>query len=623
MKHRALLSAGVLILTFFFSCSNQIEQSSSVTFSLPGNAVRAITAEADGNWSLKISLSGGCEMEKIFEIQEDSIKKDLSFSFDDLPVGETVTVDVNIYCGNVWYYKTAKNKTLTLENGENTVDIVLVRNVSDGTITAESFAEKVSISAKYSSDASIVYDNLFTSTSAIPYNNDTLTFSLSGLDDYNLDDDAFAWYLNGDTTLEGGDEISFIPYEQSGLNIDDSNAIVCYVAINGTTYATSMSFTFSAARSAAVWFDGVNATTVNQDKYYSLNQLGDDKNTEAKASELISNLSESPIYCFDKNFNLWTAVSGGGDTGLVLTKYSMILSSGLYNTTGTSITNENIKTTPIDMTYDATTEYFYFLEGNENNGYTLHKTLIEDITKSEYTDETWTFSITDSEGNTVTPSQIAICGDIIYVAGSDCNIYKGTGVGVGSNVTLTINFTETASLASSDLLTNYNAKTESTYLSITDLQIGDGLGTDTSSLYVLVREYSNGNGKLQMSADNNSIYSKGALVKIAISDTNTVTSYGWTTSIASVTDNYGTEGTLYAPNSSSTEVEFYGPTHFVAVLPKKLVILDDGISATGEQGKLNNMDSLVEFDIAESSLSRGASVSATTPTADVSFFSVL
>lgn len=490
-----------------------------------------------------------------------------------------------------------------------------IKSAGKGTITAKSFAEKVTISAKYSSDASTVYD---TSTSAIPYNNDTLTFSLSGLDDYNLDDDAFAWYLNSDTTLEGGDEISFIPYEQSGLNIDDSNAIVCYVTINGTTYATSMSFTFSAARSAAVWFDGVNATnTVNTNKFYSLNQLGDDKNTEAKASELISNLSESPIYCFDKNFNLWTAVSG--DTGLVLTKYSMILSSGLYNTIGTSITNENITTTLIDMTYDATTEYFYFL--NKNDGYTLHKMFIEDITESEYTDETWTFSITDSEGNTVTPSQIAICGDIIYVAGSDCNIYKGTGVGVGSNVTLQIaDLTKTASLASSDLLTNYNAKTESTYLSITDLQIGDGLGTDTSSLYALVREYSDGDGKLNMEVDNNSIYSKGALVKIAISDTNSVTSYGWTTSTASVTDNYQKEGTLYAPNSSSTEVEFYGPTHFVAVLPKKLVILDDGISATGEKGKLNNMDSLVEFDIAESSLSRGASVAATIPTTNVSYF---
>lgn len=617
MKHRALLSAGVLILTFFFSCSNQIEQSSSVIFSLPENAARAITAEADGSWSLKITLSGGCEMEKIFEIQEDSIEKDLSFSFDDLPVGETVTVDVNIYCGNVWYYKTAKNKTLTLENGENTVDIVLVRNVSDGTITAESFAEKVSISAKYSSDASTVYSNLFISTSAIPYNNDTLTFSISGLDDYNLDDDAFAWYLNGDTTLEGGDETSFVPYEQSGLNIDDSNTIVCYVTINGTTHATSMSFTFSATRSAAVWFDGVNATTVNQDKYYSLNQLGDDKNTEAKASELISNLSESPIYCFDKNFNLWTAVSG--DAGLVLTKYSMILSSGLYNTTGTSITNENITATPIDMTYDSTTEYFYFLEGNENDGYTLHKTYLTD---SEYNDEKLTLSIKDSYGDTVTtPNQIAVCRDTIYVAGSDCNIYKGTGVGTMTTFSeLTIDSTAIATLASETVLTNYNAETEADYLSVTDLQIGDGLGADTSSLYALVREYSNGNGKLQMSADNNSIYSKGALVKIALSDTVSVTSYGWTKSKISVTDNYGTEGILYAPNSSSTEVEFYGPTHFVALLPKKLVILDDGISATGEQGKLNNMDSLVEFDIAESSLSRGASVSATTPTANFSFF---
>lgn len=492
-----------------------------------------------------------------------------------------------------------------------------IKSAGKSSISAESFAEKVTISAKYLSDSSTSYEN----NSAIPYNNDTLTFSLSGLDDYNLDDETVDWYLNGDTTLQGSNEISFIPYEQSGLNIDDSNMIVCYVTINGTPYATSMRFTFTVPRSAAVWFDGVNATIDNQYEYYSLNQLGDYNNTSTNASKLISNLSESPIYCFDKNFNLWTAVNS--DTGLMLTKYSMILSSGLYNTKGTSIVNENITTTPIDMTYDATTEYFYFLEENkneenENTSYTLHKTFVTD----SYTDQTLNLSITDSNGNTVTPNQIAVCGDVIYVAGSDCNIYKGTGVGTMDE--LNVDSTPTTSLASDTILNNYNAETEEKYLSITDLQIGDGLGNDTSSLFALVREYSDGEKKLDMTLDNGNIYSKGALVKVVLSDTVSVTSYGWTTDTTTITDGYDNTGTLNAPNSSSTEVEFYGPTHFVAVLPKKLLILDDGISATEEKGKLNNMDSLVEFDIGENSLSRGANVSATKPkTTITSFFTVL
>lgn len=491
-----------------------------------------------------------------------------------------------------------------------------IKSAGKRSISPESFAEKVTISAKYSTDSSTSYEN----NSPIPYNNDTLTFSLSGLDDYNLDDETVAWYLNGDTTLQGSNETSFIPYEQSGLNIDDSNMIVCYVTINGTTYATSMRFTFNVARSAAVWFDKVNVTYVDQYEYYSLNQLGNDGNTATNATKLISNLNESPIYCFDKNFNLWAAVNS--DTGLVLKKYSMILSSGLYNTTETtSIVNENIITTPIDMTYDATTEYFYFLEKdeNENAGYTLHKTFVDD-SNSTYTDKTLTLSITD----TVTPNQIAVCGDIIYVAGSDCNIYKGTGVGTMDELNID-STTPIASLASNTILKNYNAETEANYLSITDLQIGDGLGNDTSSLFALVREYSDGGERLNMSVDNNSIYSKGALVKVVLSDTVSVTSYGWTTGETSITDEYDSTGTLYAPNSSSTEVEFYGPTHFVAVLPKKLVILDDGVSATGEKGKLKNMDSLVEFDIEESSLSRGASVGATKPITanNNSYFTVL
>lgn len=506
-----------------------------------------------------------------------------------------------------------------------------IKLAGNGEITAESFAEKVSISAKYSIDASTTYENTSVIPSAtIPYNNDTLTFSLSGLDDYNLDDDAFAWYLNGETSLGSGNKISFIPYEQSELNIDDSNAIVCYVTINGTTYARSMSFTFSAARSAAVWYDGVNATsTLNTKKFYSLVQLADNTDTTANASELISNLTSSPIYCFDKNFNLWTAVSG--DTGLVLTKYSMILSSGLYNTTGTSTTYESITATPIDMTYDATTEYFYILEENEDDSYTLHK-ILPFVTYSAYTYANGTLSITDSGNNTITPSQIAVCGDIIYVAGSDCNIYAGAGVGTDSMGTLELTFdsSKTTTLASENILSGYNSENEADYLSITDLQIGDGSGNDTSSLYALVREYSDGySGKLDMVNDIDSIYSRGALVKISISESEGLldsisyeSSYGWTTNTTSVTDTYNNTGNLYAPDSSSTTVEFYGPSHFAAVVPKKLVILDDGIAATGKQGTLNNKDSLVEFDIEESSLSRGASVGATTPTTSVSYFTV-
>lgn len=577
--------------------------------------------------SLKISISGDTVTEKSFLIQKDFISNETqSFTIENLTAGQTILVDVSVFCGNTQYYKTKEKKTLTLVEGDNSVDIVLTSVLGNTDITVidklnfsispESFAEKVTISAKYSTDSSTSYEN----NSPIPYNNDTLTFSLSGLDDYNLDDETVTWYLNGDTTLQGSNETSFIPYEQSGLNIDDSNMIVCYVTINGTTYATSMRFTFNVARSAAVWFDKVNVTYVDQYEYYSLNQLGNDGNTATNATKLISDLNESPIYCFDKNFNLWAAVNS--DTGLVLKKYSMILSSGLYNTTETtSIVNENIITTPIDMTYDATTEYFYFLEKdeNENAGYTLHKTFVDD-SDSTYTDKTLTLSITD----TVTPNQIAVCGDIIYVAGSDCNIYKGTGVGTMDELNID-STTPIASLASDTILENYNAETEAKYLSITDLQIGDGLGNDTSSLFALVREYSDGGERLNMSDDNDSIYSKGALVKVVLSDTVSVTSYGWTTGETSITDNYGSTGTLYAPNSSSLNVEFYGPTHFVAVLPKRLVILDDGISATEEKGKLKNMDSLVEFDIEESSLSRGASVGATKPITanNNSYFTVL
>ena len=176
-------------------------------------------------------------------------------------------------------------------------------------------------------------------------------------------------------------------------------------------------------------------------------------------------------------------------------------------------------------------------------------------------------------------------------------------------------------LASSDILKGYDSnKSDGTYdsISITDLQFGDGLGSGTENVYALVKETSDGLG---FTTHPDYFYSRGALVKINATDGSTNNIFGGTSGQsgqkelkytyygASYTDYY------YIPDATdSSNTAFFGPEKFCAVVPKKIVVVDDGFywkaGDTGD-GKIKNKDSIVEFDIAGLTLTRGsASISA-------------
>lgn len=585
----------------FFSCSNLKEESSSVSFSLSQNSARAITSESSGDWSLKISLSGGINKEEKFPIQKSSTADAQSFTVENLSPGETVTVDVSIYCGEIRYYKAKETKSVTLESGGNNIDIVLMRDTADETITAESFAEKVSVTAAYSGDSST-----YKTGGEIPYTNSNLTFSLSGLDDESA---TYAWYLN-ENELSSTSTASFNPYTESNISISGTNTVSCSVTISGTTYVAEMKFTFTAARSAAVWFDGINASSSSSSSStsYALKQLADDTDTSSPESEIVTATS-STLYCFDSSCNLWTGTYSSSNSQLTTKEYSMIETTGLFNTTQTE-SNENYDlsttSTPVDMSFDIKTGYLYVLYKNSDDEYyitaidTEYSTIYKDSTKIDINDGA---------------AQIAAYDNTVYIAGNDHKIYSGKAtLTEGADATLSIENLSaiTESFASSKFLSGWSSDNdESDSLFITDLQVGDGLGNETSTLYALVREYAE-----TISSGTN--YSRGALVTIDTSNNNSTTTYGWANvNAVNMTDSDGTTNdSLYAPTSNSINENgggFYGPTHFAAVVPKKLVILDDGISYE-EKGTLKNRDSLVEFDINGKSLSRGASVSATKPT---------
>lgn len=229
------LSASVLVFILLFSCSNQIEKSSSITFSLSKNTVRAITDEASGNWSLKITLSGNYKKEKSFEIQQDSLFNGKTFSIDDLTAGETVTVDVNVYCGDVRYYKTKETKSLTLVEGKNSIDIVLksaLGNSDFSVIDSSDFLISATDEDKntynYSSSSEIP---------EIPYLKET-TFSLNS-DTTFL---SYTWYLNGEELNSTESSVSFVLAKNDNVSVDGTNSLVCFFSDGSKTYATEFKF---------------------------------------------------------------------------------------------------------------------------------------------------------------------------------------------------------------------------------------------------------------------------------------------------------------------------------------------------------------------------------------------
>lgn len=472
-----------------------------------------------------------------------------------------------------------------------------IKPAGNGTITAESFAEEVSINAAYESDSSTIYKT----DSAIPYTNDNLTFSLSGLDNESA---TYAWYLNGTDLDLATATFSFNPYSKSNINTSGTNTVSCSVTISGTTYVAEMKFTFAAARSAAVWFDGMN---MSLDATFNLKQLADDTDTSTTASELVSATS-STLYCFDSSRDLWTAVLEE-NSSFKLTKYLINVETGLYSTTGIQTTFGSITTTPIDMTYDTKNGCLYLLTEDKSSGYTLYK-ILPVGSGSTFTLQTASgpLSATTADNNTFIPAQIAVYDSTLYVGAGSTSIYKAALT--ASDNTLTVG-------TASDWLVIHSSLDSSDLISctITDMQIGDGLGNETDNLFVILRQHTD-KIILQGTSETNtvtSVYSRGALVQVAIADSEPLCyKYGWSSDSSVIKNSDSGYGKLYASNSSSGSVNFYGPTHFVAVVPKKLVILDDGFSYEGEN-TLKNQDRLMEFDISKTELSCGASVSASKP----------
>lgn len=460
-------------------------------------------------------------------------------------------------------------------------------------ITAES-SDNLSIEAYYSSGSD---KNVYVSGSAIPYESSYLAIELNypkGIEIKNC-----LWYLNGESFDDSGSELTgFDPTQASSLKVDGTNIISCFASVGEKLYLCEFNFTFlTPTRSAAVWFSG-------EQYNYSMKQIYDYTDSAATESIIKENLT-SKYYCFDKNYNLWTAIPGNA---LTLNKYSMKVSTDSYSTTPDLTKQLSEITSLSDMCYDCVNEYIYLLvEGDSAvSVYAVSTGSEPAIVASEQID------ISKLE-NAETFTNIAVNGNDFYFADRSCNVYKATGTVTPGNIKI-----GTPSLVKnfvlSDILEGYDSSKYDDYydsISITDLQFGDGLGYGTEHVYALVKETSSSIGMNSPSTDY--FYSRGALVQI--NPTNGSTNiFGWTSGQTTLSYTYyGGSYTdyYYIPDATdSANTAFFGPEKFCAVVPKKIVIVDDGFywkAGDSGDGVIKNKDSIVEFDIDSSTLARGDS----------------
>lgn len=556
------------------------DQVNSIDITLENGACLDVTGE--------MSISGNLNIYVIKDSEEDNFASYIATPF----FSSVYNTDLDSFSLREYASKeVSEHNTIISVPGEAGGDSCefYIKPASRKGITAESSAD-LYIVANYISGANS--SNVYHSGDAIPYESSSLEIKLNypeGIEIKNC-----LWYLNGESFDDSGSEVTgFDPTQDSSLIVDGTNVISCFASVGEKLYLCEFNFTFlTPTRSAAVWFSG-------EQYNYSMKQIYDYTDSAAKESIIKENLT-SKYYCFDKNYNLWTAIPGNA---LTLNKYSMKVSTGSYSTTHDLEKQLSEITSLSDMYYDCVNEYIYLLVNGDS------AVSVYAVSTGSEPAVVASAQIDSSNLKTTTLTNIAVNGNDFYFADKFCNVYKATGTVTSDSIPIEAP-TLVKNLTSSDILEGYDSSKHDDYydsISITDLQFGDGLGYGTEHVYALVKETSSAIGLISPSTDY--FYSRGALVKINATEGSPI---GWTSEVKEL--NYAYNGVsytdYYCTPDGADSTAFFGPEKFCAVVPKKIVIVDDGFywkAGDSGDGTIKNKDSIVEFDIDSSTLARGDS----------------
>lgn len=578
------------------------EQANSIDITLKNGACLDVTGE--------MSFSGNLNIYAIKDSEDGTVQDNFASYIATPFFSSFYNTDVDSFSLREYASKNVSEHNTIISVPKEAGVKFCIKPASMKGITAES-SDNLSIEANYISGANS--SNVYHSGDAIPYESSSLEIRLNpkGIEIKNC-----LWYLNGESFDDSGSELTgFDPTQASSLNVDGKNVISCFASVGEKLYLCEFNFTFKTpSRSAAVWFSG-------EGNNYSMKQIYDYTDSAATESIIKGNLtSDSKYYCFDKNYNLWTVTY---ENALALNKYSMKVSTGSYSTTPDFTKQLSEITSLSDMYYDCVNSYIYLLVNGDSavNVYAVSTGSEPAIVASA--------SIDMSNLKTTTFTNIAVNGNDFYFADSSCNVYKATGTVTSDTIEIKTP-TLVNNLASSDILEGYDSsKYDGTYdsISITDLQFGDGLGSGTEHVYALVKETSDGLG---FTTHPDYFYSRGALVKINATDGSFIDKFGWTSEVKELSYTFYTDSYTdyyYIPDATDlATTAFFGPEKFCAVVPKKIVVVDDGFywkAGDNGDGTIKNKDSIVEFDIAGSTLTRGsASISASFNIGATDYYSV-
>lgn len=574
------------------SCSDALDRTSSVSFKLSDSFFRealnsSVSDSSAGDisdepaaaeeYKVKVTVNwdnGNRFDERTVVLKEDGKIDCPEFTFDDLPVGKTVKIDVSISCDGKTIYSMKELGEITLKAGKNEYPVTLEKQVADVSISIES-KDSLKLDSSYKLVVEITDSSNKTAKSEYPIcDENTYKIAENKLIGETLEI-SVSVYNNSLCLYKTLEPLSVAVAKENNVQVTLSNAV-------------STAAVWQCRRNDLEYIDGYK-WNLYQNKSYST-----EKETDS--------LAECVTYTFSADGKLLTLAStennNANSKNLTFKVYELDSETLTYSSKESNtfiLTWEKAADKQlVDIYYDS--GFLYILQENHENssGFTIIKYSIEAVTSDEIT--------VNAEDSSSSFTALAVKNDLIMLSSGTKIFYA--------------NFKDTSTLDFKEVQLTFDIPTsDDSDPVITDLQFGDGLGNDTDKFYVLVRNNPDF-GKPDDTSTVVNVYSCGALIEINM-DSYVSQMYGYEQKSESISVSASSKKytcNIVSPGATTLDSShFYGPYKFVALSPKKLVILDDGICVkTDDNGnnKFTNNDALFEFDIANNTLTRGASVDA-------------
>ena len=579
------------------SCSNLYQDLTTTTVEFTKESIASIKSRASGddeNYVIFATVTCGKKTQtKTVDITKVQDANGVTLQFDKLPVGKTGTLYVSVGSKKVEseleaYYSEniaeldGKTQFTVQPNGNTKIKVSLKENEE------RFFAQFLTFPFNEESPISNIelnFTEYSTITAPLPvgttrwqiYHNDNGNITYLGSFGEKIDVKKELIQYKEYFINPNSGEHDTVRFEATGNPMDQINTPVVYSSFDSAS-ASNYPYLYNFAKSldevggnAKTLFDPSSEITDycfdNAGNLYfimdgSAYKLAYDFDTNSYESAIIDGEFCNPFYSYpdisvqgiiyDKAQNtlyLLTYETTGEDSNLV--KFS--------NPAGTIYKSKYYNSSPISL------DYSLFYPNNDN---------------STYLDYNWNID-----------NNILYLTRMQQITNGDVNPYEYTYKLVIKSYNLENQETQTAEYT---ILSN----TSTSLSGNTDTMFQDG------SLYVIFRCYnqfwSNGDDKN---------YSTGGIIKYDISsqtfdDDFGIKGFATESSFESIYENKEITINYFAPTLENETQVFYGPTKFVAIMPKKLVFLDQGADVEDkEAGKLSTKSRIVEYDLSTNTFS--------------------